>query len=114
MIKYILLGLLWISPAHATTVADITQQLRCLVCEGQTIHESNADFAITIRDYVQTELEKGEKPAQILENLRVSYGDQILIKPPFKPATYGLWLGPILIIIIGAWIFIPYIRKAKK
>ena len=82
---------------------NITKNLRCLICQGQTIHESNAELAEDIKKLIREKISQGETDHQIKEYLVEKYGDWILMTPPFNSLTYILWSFPFLILIIGAF-----------
>jgi cytochrome c-type biogenesis protein CcmH len=81
---------------------ELFKEVRCLVCQGQTIHESNAELAEDIKKLIREKISKGETDRQIKEYLVDRYGDWILMTPPFSSLTYILWSFPFLIMIIGA------------
>jgi len=75
----------------------LAQQLRCLVCQNQTIADSNAPLAVDLKNRVRDQLAAGRSEAQVIEDLTARYGDFVLYKPPVKPSTWLLWLGPALL-----------------
>ena len=81
---------------------ELFKEVRCLVCQGQTIHESNAELAEDIKKLIREKISQGETDRQIKEYLVERYGDWILMTPPFNSLTYILWSFPFLIMIIGA------------
>lgn len=88
-------------PALEARARALTEELKCLVCQGESIDGSNADFARDLRRLVREKLVAGESEAQIVDFLRARYGDAILLDPPLDPATWGLWLGPFALLIGG-------------
>ena len=82
---------------------ELFKEVRCLVCQGQTIHESNAELAEDIKNLIREKISQGETDRQIKEYLVEKYGDGILMTPPFNSLTYVLWFFPFLIMIIGAF-----------
>jgi len=82
---------------------ELFKEVRCLVCQGQTIHESNAELAEDIKNLIREKISQGETDRQIKEYLVEKYGDWILMTPPFNSLTYVLWSFPFLIMIIGAF-----------
>ncbi len=82
----------------------LMDQLRCLVCQGQSIADSNAELAGDMRDLVRRRIAAGEKPAAIREWLVERYGAWISYKPTGEPAAWPLWLAPIALLLIGAWL----------
>ena len=80
---------------------DLSRGLRCLVCQNQSIDDSNAELASDLRLAVRQRLLAGDSDDQVLDYVVARYGDYILLQPPFKPATWLLWFGPLLITLIG-------------
>lgn len=99
-------------PALEKRAREISQQLRCLVCENETIDESNADLARDLRLLVRERLKSGESDAQVKDYIVERYGSYVLLRPPFKPSTWALWFGPVIILIGG--LFLVYRKLAEK
>ena len=89
----------------------ILKNLRCLVCQGQTISDSNSDFAQIIKSVVNDKIQEGLTEKEIYEFLSEKYGDWILFNPPFKKNNYLLWLLPYLLFIFGGIIIYLMIKK---
>ena len=90
----------------------ITKNLRCLICQGQSIHDSDSEFANSLKILVKDKLEQGHNEKQIYDYLKEKYGEWILYDPEFSKNTYFLWLLPILMFLIGgAIIFKLFIKK---
>ena len=81
--------------------SKITKNLRCLICQGQSIYDSDSEFAISIKTLVNKKLEEGFSENQIYDLFKKKYGDWILYDPGLNKNTYILWLLPILIFLIG-------------
>ena len=81
--------------------SKITKNLRCLICQGQSIYDSDSEFAISIKTIVNKKLEEGFSENQIYDFFKEKYGDWILYDPGLNKNTYILWLLPILIFLIG-------------
>ena len=79
----------------------ITKNLRCIICQGQSVYDSDSDFAISIKTLVDKKLEEGFSENQIYDFFKEKYGDWILYDPELNKNTYILWLLPILIFLIG-------------
>jgi cytochrome c-type biogenesis protein CcmH len=95
-----------------TTLAS---ELRCLVCQNESIAESNAPLAKDLRKELRAQLEQGKSDETIRTFMVERYGDYVLLSPPVKPATWLLWLGPLLLLGIGVAGFATYhLRSAKK
>ena len=84
-------------------VAALADELRCLVCQNQTLAESNAPLAVDLRDQIREQLAKGASEREVREFMVARYGDFVLYKPPFKASTAALWLGPFVLLAAGIW-----------
>ena len=80
---------------------NITKNLRCLICQGQTIHESNSDFAESMKKYIKGELEKGKTNDEVFSSLIEKYGQWIVYDPGISRNTLLLWALPLLLFLIG-------------
>jgi cytochrome c-type biogenesis protein CcmH len=80
---------------------DIAKDLRCLVCQNETIAGSHADLAIDLRKQIKSQLEAGKSRTEIMQYMVDRYGDFVLYNPPMKTTTILLWLGPFLLMLIG-------------
>ncbi|HLY56290.1 MAG TPA: cytochrome c-type biogenesis protein [Stellaceae bacterium] len=89
-------------PALEARARAISQELRCLVCQNQSIDDSNADLAHDLRLLVRERLKAGDSDDQVLAYLRARYGDFVLLNPPVERATWLLWFGPPLVVLLGA------------
>jgi cytochrome c-type biogenesis protein CcmH len=88
-------------PALEARARALSQELRCLVCQNQSIDDSNADLAHDLRVLVRERLSAGDSDEQVLQYLTSRYGDYVLLKPPVRPATYLLWFGPPALLLLG-------------
>jgi cytochrome c-type biogenesis protein CcmH len=84
----------------------LSQQLRCLVCQNETLADSQADLAADLRNQIKEQMKAGKTDAEIIAFLTDRYGDFVLYKPPVKPRTYLLWFGPF--ILLGGGLFALY------
>ena len=89
-------------PALEARAREISKELRCLVCQNQSIDDSSADLARDLRLIVRQRLTAGDSDDQVLQYVTDRYGDFVLLRPPVKPATLVLWLAPPLLLIAGA------------
>ena len=101
-------------PAMESRARDMQRQLRCLVCQGESIDESGADFANDMRHLVRTQMAEGKSDAQIQDYLVARYGDFILMKPPVQPNTWLLWLAPFAVLGAGGAVAWMTVKKAGK
>ena len=92
---------------------DISKELRCLVCRNQSVDDSDADLAHDLRMLVRERLKTGDSDGQVVAYVRARYGDFVLLRPPFKLDTWLLWGGPLLILIIGGWGLLRYLRRQR-
>jgi cytochrome c-type biogenesis protein CcmH len=92
----------------------LMEQLRCLVCQGQSIADSDAELAGDMRDLVRRRIAAGEKPSAIRTWLIQRYGTWISYKPTTEPAAWPLWLAPLALLLIGAWLLRHRIRLRKR
>ena len=81
----------------------LSKQLRCLVCQNQSIDDSDAELAKDLRREVRARLQTGASDAEILASIQETYGDYVLLKPPVSTQTWLLWLAPVLILLAGLW-----------
>jgi cytochrome c-type biogenesis protein CcmH len=89
-------------PAMEARAREISKELRCLVCQNQSIDDSNAPLARDLRVLVRERLVAGDDDTSVLSYITARYGDYVLLRPPFKASTYVLWIGPVIILLLGA------------
>ena len=92
---------------------QILKNLRCLVCQGQTVQDSNSEFALIIKSVVKDKIKEGNNEKEIYKFLSEKYGDWILLNPPLKKNSYLLWFLPYLLFILGV-IFLFFLLKKPK
>ena len=97
-------------PVAQSRAVKLSEQLRCLVCQNQTIAESNADLALDLRQQIREQIAAGKNDAEIIQYMVNRYGDFVLYKPPFKTITLLLWLGPALLLVIGMFVLVRVLR----
>ncbi|MEO7655628.1 MAG: cytochrome c-type biogenesis protein [Sphingomicrobium sp.] len=91
----------------------LMEELRCLVCQGQSIADSDAELAGDMRDLVRRRIAGGENPDQIRGWLIERYGSWVSYKPTTEPATWALWLAPFLFLVAGLWVAASRIKRGK-
>ncbi len=101
-------------PAQQKTYESIISELRCLVCQNQTIADSNAELAADLRRQVFEMLQQGKSKDEIHQFMTQRYGDFVLYNPPFKAKTGLLWLGPLVFLMIGFAVLVIFQRRKKK
>jgi len=92
----------------------LTEQLRCLVCQNETLADSRADLAEDLRREIRREIKAGKSDPEIIAFLTQRYGDFILYNPPVKATTYLLWFGPFVILLAGIALLYRYLRRRKE
>ena len=123
----ILLAGLWLSPAMAAidvyefdspqqeeTFRELTRELRCPKCQNQDIADSNAELAKDLREKTYTMLREGSSKKEIIDFMVARYGNFILYKPPVMASTLILWLGPVLVMLLGLVIVLVRTRKKSR
>ncbi len=100
-------------PALEARVMEIAQELRCLVCQNETIADSQAGLAVDLRGQIRERLAAGDDRAQIIDFLVSRYGDFILYRPPFQPNTWVLWMGPFILLALALAIMARVIRQRR-
>jgi cytochrome c-type biogenesis protein CcmH len=91
----------------------ISKNIRCLICQGQSVYDSQSDFAVSMKLVIKKKLEEGSTESQIYEYLKNQYGEWIIYDPEFNKNTFFLWLFPIFIFVVGVWLIIRKIKFYK-
>jgi cytochrome c-type biogenesis protein CcmH len=103
-----------LDPVTQKRLIGLTAELRCLVCQNQTIADSNAELAVDLRREIHEQIEAGKSDAQILEFMTTRYGDFVLYRPPLKVTTVLLWFGPALLVIAGIVVLARVMRARRR
>lgn len=98
-------------PALEARARDLSKGLRCLVCQNQSIDDSDADLARDLRVLVRERIKAGDSDEQVITYIVSRYGDFVLLNPPMKLKTYALWFGPGLILLAGIGAIIMFYRR---
>ena len=101
-------------PALEARARTIGKELRCLVCQNQSVDDSDADLAHDLRMLVRERLKAGDSDAQVVAYVRARYGDFVLLRPPFQIDTLLLWGGPALILLLGAAGIVRFYRSRTR
>jgi cytochrome c-type biogenesis protein CcmH len=101
-------------PALETRARAISGQLRCLVCQNESIDDSGADLAHDIRVMVRQRLTSGDTDTQVIQAVVSRYGQFVLLKPPVEPATYVLWFGPPALVAVGVIASLVWILRRQR
>lgn len=98
-------------PEMEKTVNEISNELRCLVCQNQTIADSNAPLAVDLKNQVRDMVESGQSQSDIIDYMVTRYGDFVRYRPPMNASTMLLWVGPFLLLLIGVVVLVVNLRK---
>lgn len=113
-------------PEHSTYVAPLAnpvlearakalqKELRCLVCKGQSIDESNADLATDLRRLIRQQIQAGQTDEEIKDFLVVRYSAFVLMKPPVRQDTFFLWFGPVLLLLAGGGVIGVIVARSRQ
>ena len=116
MARFLFVLCLWAAQAFPAEnldkrVAALADELRCLVCQNQTLAESNAPLAVDLRNQIREQLAQGASEGEVRDFMVARYGDFVLYKPPFKASTAALWVGPFILLAIGIWVLRRLVRR---
>ena len=103
-----------LDPVAAKRAVEISAQLRCLVCQNQSIAESNAELAVDLRRQVNEQIKAGKSDREIVDFMVDRYGDFVLYKPPFNMTTLLLWLGPLVLGVLAVIAFARTLRARNR
>ena len=101
-------------PALEARMMVIAEELRCLVCQNETIAASHADLAIDLKNQIRIKLNEGQSQKQILDFMVDRYGDFVLYRPPLKTTTVLLWLGPFTLLAIAVLTLVLNVRRRRR
>ncbi len=101
-------------PKQAKIFQELTEELRCLVCQNESLAGSRAELAQDLRREVYEMMQEGKNKEEIINFLVARYGDFVLYSPPLKPSTYPLWFGPFIFIAIAAFFLARTLLRKKK
>jgi cytochrome c-type biogenesis protein CcmH len=101
-------------PALERRLMTLSGELRCLVCQNQSLADSNADLAVDLRNQVREQIRAGKSDAEIRAWLTQRYGDFVLYRPPVKSSTALLWFGPFLLLVGAVGLLFAYLRRRRQ
>ena len=101
-------------PALEARMVKITSELRCLVCQNQTIADSNASLAVDLRREARALIKQGKSDAEVVDYMTARYGDFVLYRPPLRATTMLLWFGPALMLVAGAAVLVIVLRRRSR
>lgn len=102
------------NPALEARARDISENLRCVVCQNEAIDTSNSGVARDLRLLVRERLVAGDTDEQVYDYVVARYGDFVLFRPPWKPSTYALWLSPVIAAVVGIFVVFGLFRRMAK
>ncbi len=100
-------------PALEKRVTGLAHELRCLVCQNQTIADSNAPLAVDLRNQIREQLQQGASEQDVIDFMVARYGDFVLYRPPLKATTIALWAGPFLLLALGIVVLVRRLRQRR-
>lgn len=98
-------------PKLEARAREVGKELRCLVCQNQSIDDSDADLARDLRVLVRERIVAGDSNQEVIDYVVSRYGDFVLLNPPFKLKTYALWFGPVVLIVFGVFAVFVFFRR---
>ena len=101
-------------PAQEAQASALMQTIRCLVCQGQSVADSDAELAGDMRALIRQRIAAGESPQSVRKWLIDRYGDWISFDPPVEPATWPLWAAPAILILLGLWVASSRFKRRRS
>lgn len=101
-------------PELEKRVMNLSQELRCLVCQNETLADSRADLADDLRREIREQMKAGKSDKEIVAFLTARYGDFVLYRPPVRPMTYLLWFGPFVLMVFGLGMLYRYLNQRRE
>ena len=101
-------------PALEERVMNLSKELRCLVCQNETLADSRADLAEDLRNQIREQMKTGKSDKEIVAYLTQRYGKFILYNPPIDPTTYLLWFGPFVLLITGLFVLFRFVKQRRE
>lgn len=100
-------------PVLEERVMKLSKELRCLVCQNETLADSRADLAEDLRDQIREQMKAGKSDKEVVAYLTARYGKFILYNPPIDPTTYLLWFGPFVLLLAGLFVLFRYLKQRR-
>ena len=101
-------------PALERRVMELSAELRCLVCQNQSLADSHADLAVDLRNQIRSQMLAGHTDAEVKAWLTQRYGDFVLYRPPVKSSTWLLWFGPFVLLVAGLASLLVYVNRRRR
>ena len=98
-------------PGKAEDFRAIIEEMRCLVCQNESLAGSNAELAIDLRNEIYEMMKSGQEKQDIINFMVARYGDFVLYSPPLKPTTYPIWFGPLIVFLIGGVVLFRILKR---
>ncbi|MES9970404.1 MAG: cytochrome c-type biogenesis protein [Candidatus Thiodiazotropha sp.] len=98
-------------PDKAEDFRDIIEEMRCLVCQNESLAGSNAELAVDLRNEIYEMMKNGQEKQDIIDFMVARYGDFVLYSPPLKPTTYPIWFGPLIVFLIGGVVLFRILKR---
>ena len=101
-------------PVLEERLMNLSRELRCLVCQNETLADSRADLAVDLRNEIREQMKAGKTDQEIIAFLTARYGDFVLYRPPVKATTYFLWFGPFVLLLGGLFLLFRYVKQRRQ
>src|SRR5918993_2573329 len=101
-------------PVLEERLMNLSRELRCLVCQNETLADSRADLAVDLRNEIREQMKAGKTDQEIVAFLTARYGDFVLYRPPVKASTYFLWFGPFVLLLGGLFLLFRYLKQRRR
>ena len=101
-------------PVFEERLMNLSRELRCLVCQNETLADSRADLAVDLRNEIREQMKAGKTDQEIIAFLTARYGDFVLYRPPVKASTYFLWFGPFVLLLGGLFLLFRYLKQRRQ
>lgn len=101
-------------PVLEERLMNLSRELRCLVCQNETLADSRADLAVDLRNEIREQMKAGKTDQEIIAFLTARYGDFVLYRPPVKATTYFLWFGPFVLLLAGLFALFRYLKQRRQ
>ena len=101
-------------PVLEERLMNLSRELRCLVCQNETLADSRADLAVDLRNEIREQMKAGKTDQEIIAFLTDRYGDFVLYRPPVKATTYFLWFGPFVLLLGGLFVLFRYLKQRRQ
>ncbi len=101
-------------PKLEERVMAVSKELRCLVCQNETLADSRADLAVDLRNQIREQMKAGKSDQEVIAFVTARYGDFVLYRPPIRPSTYLLWFGPFVLLLAGLVFLFRFVKRRRE